>query len=113
MLTATDSENVKLCLDSHWIFRGCGDSEVAVFDALAHYHPRIVELHLRQSQQGIRTEAFAMTGDVDYVRLFANLKDRGISPHLVLEQAVEERSPRQLSVTEAHRRGYESVRNRS
>ena len=40
MLTGTDPENVKLCLDSHWIYRGCGDSQVALFDAVAHYHTR-------------------------------------------------------------------------
>ena len=53
MLTATDPENLKFCLDAHWVFRGCGNSEVAVFDALTHYHGRIVELHLRQSEGGV------------------------------------------------------------
>jgi len=33
MLTATNPDDVKLCLDAHWIYRGCGDSQVAVFDA--------------------------------------------------------------------------------
>ena len=32
MLTATDPANVKFCLDAHWVFRGCGDSQVALFD---------------------------------------------------------------------------------
>lgn len=103
MLTATDSTNVKLCLDAHWIFRGCGDSEVAVFDALAHYHHRIVELHLRQSRAGTWTESFDMNGDINYVALFEYLKARQITPHLVLEQAVEEDSPKKLSVVDAHR----------
>lgn len=61
MLTATDPENVKLCLDAHWVFRGCGDSEIAVFDALEHYHERIVELHLRQS---------VSVGDSDHRMIF-------------------------------------------
>ncbi|MDA7931523.1 TIM barrel protein [Akkermansiaceae bacterium] len=52
ILTATSPEKVKFCLDAHWIFRGCGNSEVAVFDALSHYHERVVELHLRQSTGG-------------------------------------------------------------
>ena len=94
MLTATDPENVKFCLDSHWVFRGCGNSEVAVFDALAHYHDRIVELHLRQSTEGIWTEAFQTKGDIDYLRLFRALAQKGITPHLVLEQAVEAKSPK-------------------
>ncbi len=105
MLTATDPENVKLCFDAHWIYRGCGDSEVAVFDALQHYHPRIVELHLRQSTTGIWREAFAPKGDIDYIRLFHYLADRKIRPHLVLEQAVEAESPEELGVVEAHRLG--------
>ena len=102
MLTATDPANVKFCLDAHWVFRGCGDSEVAVFDALAHYHQRIVELHLRQSVDGVWTEAFSMEGDIDYARLFSYLTDKGITPHLVLEQAVEAKSPKRLSAVEAH-----------
>ena len=103
MLTATDPENVKFCMDAHWVFRGCGDSEVAVFDALSHYHDRIVELHLRQSIDGVWTEAFAMRGDIDYTRLFEFLASQHITPHLVLEQAVEEQSPKDLRVVEAHR----------
>lgn len=105
MLTATDPEHVKLCLDAHWVFRGCGDSEVAVFDALTHYHERVVELHLRQSQDGVWTEAFAMKGDIDYARIISLLNEKGIAPHLVLEQAVEDGSPNKLGVLEAHRRG--------
>ncbi|MEM9657525.1 MAG: sugar phosphate isomerase/epimerase, partial [Planctomycetota bacterium] len=70
MLTATDPEHVRLCLDSHWVFRGCGDSEVALFDALTHYWNRIVELHLRQSADGVWTEVYAMEGDIDYTLLF-------------------------------------------
>ena len=109
MLTATDAENVKFCLDAHWIFRGCGNSEVAVFDALAHYHERIVELHLRQSRSGVWTEVFEMKGDIDYGRLLRILRDGGCSPHLVLEQAVEKGSPHTLDVVEAHRRGRRNL----
>ena len=109
MLTATDPDNVKFCLDAHWIFRGCGDSEVAVFNALAHYYDRIVELHLRQSQDGVWTEAYAMSGDIDYSRLFEYLTTRKITPHIVLEQAVEARSLNKINVIEAHRRGRENL----
>jgi inosose dehydratase len=105
MLTATDPSNVKFCLDAHWVFRGCGDSEVAVFDALMHYHDRVVELHLRQSIDGVWTEAFSMQGDIDYGRMFGILAEKGITPHLVLEQAVEAESRNELSAVEAHRQG--------
>ena len=109
MLTATAPENVKLCLDAHWVFRGCGDSEVAVFDALAHYHERIVELHLRQSEGGVWTETFSPRGDIDYTRLIAFLADRDIRPHLVLEQAVEKDTPQKLTAVEAHTTGREQL----
>lgn len=110
MLTATRPENVRFCLDAHWVFRGCGNSEVALFDAVAHYHERIVELHLRQSTNGIWDETFSMTGDINYKRLFDFLAGKNITPHLVLEQAVEAKSPRKFSVTEAHRTSYENLR---
>jgi inosose dehydratase len=103
MLTATNEENVKLCLDAHWVYRGCGNSEVAVFDVLTHYHDRIVELHLRQSVNGTWTETFTVDGDIDYARLFAFLSARSIFPHLVLEQAVESSTPNKLDVVKAHR----------
>ncbi len=109
MLTATDPANVKFCLDSHWIFRGCGNSQIALFDAVNHYQDRIVELHLRQSAQGIWTESFQMDGDIDYRRLFRLLTQANIQPHLVLEQAVEDGSPKKLGVVKAHRQGRENL----
>lgn len=108
MLTATNPDDVKLCLDAHWIFRGCGESQVAVFDALEHYGSRIVELHLRQSIGGKWSEVFTAAGDLDYTRLKVWLDAKGIKPHLSLEQAVEKGSPHTLDVSAAHR---ESLRN--
>ncbi len=109
MLTSTSAEHVKFCLDAHWIFRGCGNSQVALFDVVEHYHDRIVELHLRQSVGGIWTESFAMDGDIGYHRFFTVLNDRGIKPHLVLEQAVEEGSTAKRDAIEAHRLGREAL----
>lgn len=109
MLTATDPENVKLCLDAHWVYRGCGNSEVAVFDSLAHYYERVVELHLRQSTGGNWAESFTLDGDIDYRRLLKFLADRSIAPHLVLEQAVEDSSSNQLSAIDAHRKSRSNL----
>ncbi len=109
MLTATDPKHVKLCLDSHWVFRGCGDSQVALFDVVTHYSDRIVELHLRQSVDGVWSEAFAMEGDIDYRRLFRTLDEKQIKPHYVLEQAVEGASSKTLTVVDAHRSGRASL----
>lgn len=102
MLAGTDPAAVKLCLDAHWVYRGCGDSEVAVFDALRLYGNRIIELHLRQSTMGVWRETFTLAGDIDYARLINQLAEQGIDPHLVLEQAVEGGSPKTLGAREAH-----------
>lgn len=110
MLTGTSPKVVKFCLDSHWVFRGCGNSEVALFDALEHYHERVVELHLRQSQNGVWQEAFTMNGDIDYGSLFSRLKKAGIAPHLVLEQAVEARSSNTMKAHEAHAQSYQNLK---
>jgi inosose dehydratase len=110
MLTATDPEHVKLCLDSHWVFRGSANSQVALFDVLEHYGSRIVELHLRQSRGGVWSEVFAGGGDIDYGRLASWLQQHAVRPHLVLEQAVEAGTPRTLDAVAAHREGLDGVR---
>lgn len=109
MLTATDPANVKFCLDAHWVYRGCGNSEIAVFDALEHYHERIVELHLRQSTDHIWGEVFTMAGDIDYTRLFEKLAGWNIRPHLVIEQSIEKESPETMTAVEAHARSLENL----
>jgi len=109
MLTATDPDKVHFCLDAHWIFRGCGNSQVAVMDALERYHSRIVELHLRQSHAGVWSDVFTMQGDIDFARIFDQLSNWKIRPNLVLEQAVEAGSPTGRTVVEAHRASYEHL----
>ncbi|PQO38710.1 xylose isomerase [Blastopirellula marina] len=106
MLASTDPDNVKFCLDAHWIFRGCGNSEVAVFDVVRLYKDRIVELHLRQSHDGIWDEAFG-SGDIDYDQLAEMLLDLETPPLLVLEQAVEGKTPNTAGAVEAHTIGRE------
>jgi inosose dehydratase len=110
MLTATDPANVKFCLDAHWVYRGCGNSQVALFDVLEHYGARIVELHLRQSRGGVWTEVFTGTGDIDYGRLAGWLAQRRMSPLLSLEQAVEKGSTDTLDAVAAHRQSLANTR---
>ena len=110
MLTATDPAHVKFCLDAHWIFRGCGDSQVALFDALDQHGGRVVELHLRQSRGGVWTEVFTADGDIDYARIGSWLKARGFKPQLTLEQAVETGSPKTLDAVAAHRESLANTR---
>ena len=111
MLTATDPAHVKFCLDAHWVFRGCGDSQVALFDAVEHYDERIVELHLRQSRGGVWTEVFSADADINYGRLATWLRQRKMRPQLTLEQAVEQATPKSLDAVAAHRMGLAAVRD--
>lgn len=103
MLVSTDPANVKFCLDAHWIYRGCDDSSIALFDVLELYADRIVELHLRQSTGGVWDETFSADRDIDYPRLFDILSARGVQPLLTLEQAVEDNSPHEHDGNSAHR----------
>ncbi len=109
MMVGTDPANVTLCLDAHWIYRGAGNSQVALFDVLKLYGPRITELHLRQSQNGVWTEAFG-PGDIDYPRLADHLLKIGVKPLLVLEQAVEAGSPKTMNAVEAFKKSTEYTR---
>ena len=107
MLMNTNPENVSLCLDAQWIHRGSGNSQVALFDIVEMYADRIVELHIRQTQDGVWSEVFG-EGDIDYGRLVEKLLEKDLRPHLVLEQAVEEGTPNTMSAEEAI---SESLRN--
>jgi inosose dehydratase len=109
MMVGTDPAHVTLCLDAHWIYRGAGNSQVALFDVLKLYGPRITELHLRQSQNHIWTESFG-PGDIDYPRLAAYLLAIGIKPLLVLEQAVEAGSPNTMNAVEAFQKSVQYTR---
>lgn len=102
MLLATDPKNMSLCLDVHWVYRGSGNSQIALFDVVKLYGKRIVELHIRQSKDGVWQETFG-DGDIDYSRLFTELDKIGVKPHLVLEQCLEKTSPNTLNAAEAHK----------
>lgn len=108
-LLATDPQYVNLCLDAHWVYRGAGDSQVALFDIAKLYADRIVELHIRQSQAGIWTEVFG-EGDIDYPALVELLLKQKVHPHLVMEQAAEKGTPQTLSAVEAIRQSMLNAR---
>lgn len=110
MMAGTDPELVSLCLDAHWVYRGSGNSQVALFDIVKLYGRRVSELHLRQSTDGVWSETLG-PGDLDYPALAAALRAGGARPHLVLEVAVEKGTPKTLSPVEAHRRSAEYARS--
>jgi inosose dehydratase len=109
MMLGTDPAYVTLCLDAHWIYRGAGNSAVALFDVLKLYGPRITELHLRQSKDNIWTETFS-EGDIDYPALAKYLLKIGVRPHIVLEQAVESGSPKTMTTLEAFKKSSQYAR---
>jgi inosose dehydratase len=109
MMVGTDPRYVTLCLDSHWMYRGAGNSQVALFDVVELYGHRISELHLRQSQNGVWAETLG-PGDIDHAALAAALQRKRVKPHLVLEVAVETGTPKTLTPVEAHRRSVEYAR---
>lgn len=110
MMLGTDPAHVHLCLDAHWVYRGAGNSAVALFDVVQLYARRIVELHVRQSRDGVWTETFQAAGDVNYRRLVDQLRERNVRPLVVLEQAIEQGSAQTLNALEAHRRSVVEAR---
>lgn len=109
MMVGTNPRHVHFCLDSHWVYRGAGNSTVALMDIVKLYGSRVIEWHLRQSQNDIWTEAFG-EGDIDYPAVMAELQKAGARPHLVMEQAIEKGSPNTLNALEAHKKSVEYAR---
>lgn len=109
MLVGTDPAALSLCLDAHWVYRGAGHSQVALFDVLKLYGSRVSELHLRQSVGNVWSETFG-DGDIDYRALVRKLREVNVRPLLVLEQGPEKDTPQTLEVAEVHRRSVRYVR---
>jgi inosose dehydratase len=108
MLLATDPGLVRLCLDPHWIWRGAGNSRIALLDIIGLYGHRVEVVHVRQSRDGIWAQAVG-EGDLDYPAIVALLKAKGVRPHLVIENAIEAGTPDTLSPVEAHRQSVAYV----
>ena len=101
MLASTDPAAVSLCLDVHWVWRGAGNSMVALEDIIRLYGDRVSELHLRQSHGGIWAESVE-DGDIDLDTVAAMLGERRARPLIVLEHAYEEATPADRDPIEAH-----------
>lgn len=103
MMLGSDPNNVSLCLDAHWVYRGSENSQIALFDVVKLYGKRIAELHVRQSKKGVWSETFTPTGDVDYSRLASALDAIKVNPLIVMEQCLETGSPNTLDAVTAHK----------
>lgn len=111
MLQNTSPENVFFCMDVHWIYRGSQNSQLAVFDAIKMYGNRIVELHIRQSRDGIWQEVFSPDADINYNQVVRELLNKKVKPHLVIEQCLEKGSPNTMKAVAAHRIDLKEVQN--
>jgi inosose dehydratase len=109
VLQNTSPENLAFCMDVHWIYRGSGNSALAVFDTLKMYGDRIVSFHLRQSQKGVWSETFHAEGDIDYIKFAKEIKKMGINAHVVIEQCLEEKTVQKIDVIEAHKISYAAI----
>jgi inosose dehydratase len=109
MLQNTSKENVSFCFDVHWIYRGSQNSALAVYDVMKMYGNRVIELHLRQSVNGIWSETFG-SGDIDYNKIATTLTKLNIKPHLVIEQCIEDKTKVNMTVVDAHKKDIEAVK---
>ena len=108
MMLATDPKDVGMCLDSHWIYRGAGNSHVALEDIVQLYGQRIVSLHLRQSRNGIWHDTLE-EGDIDHAWLGNALRRHGFEGPVILELAIEKGTPANRDWTERHRLAFDHV----
>ena len=84
LMQHTDPNRVYCCVDVHWAYRG--GQEVMSF--LSETGDRLVELHLRNSRQGIWMEDFG-PGDIDYQKVADYLRKISFNGYLVVELAYE------------------------
>jgi inosose dehydratase len=110
MMHATRDLGMALCLDAHWIYRGAGNSNVALLDIVERYADRIATLQLRQSHGGTWCELLE-AGDIDYVPLVKTLKAAGFDGPAHLEICQEQGTQRTMPLRATHRRSAEWFRS--
>jgi inosose dehydratase len=84
LLQHTNPRQVYCCVDVHWAYRG--GQEVMTF--IRETGQRLVELHLRNSKQGVWAEDFG-PGDIDYEKVADYLRGISFQGYLVVELAYE------------------------
>lgn len=101
MMLNTADINMGFGLDPHWIYRGCGNSQIALDDVVRLYGARVNLLHIRQSRGGVWTETLC-DGDVNYARLFASLNVLGFEGLVDVELGYEPGVPETMSIEQMH-----------
>ncbi|WP_395142836.1 sugar phosphate isomerase/epimerase family protein [Armatimonas sp.] len=109
-LTMITHARVWFCFDPHWVYRGCGNSEISVQTILKLYGSRLQALHLRQSEGGIFTETFQQIGDIDYTDISAFVRAHCPNIPIYVEQGWEVGTPETLTRPESDRRSLTAAR---
>ncbi|WP_299551680.1 TIM barrel protein [Seonamhaeicola sp.] len=109
VLAHTKPENLGLCLDADWVYKGTG-SLSALYGLVDEHAKRIEELHLRQTQNGIWTETFG-EGDIDYSKIADMLLKHNQRPALFLEQAADDETPHTMDAIKAIGISIDNVRD--
>ena len=84
LLQHTNPRRVYCCVDVHWAYRG--GQEVMTF--IRETGDRLVELHLRNSKEGVWMEDYG-PGDIDYQKVADYLRGIRFKGYLVVELAYE------------------------
>jgi inosose dehydratase len=101
----TDPGLVGFNYDVHWLFRG----GLPPAEVLPEYGARVVSWHLRQSRQGIWTEALS-DGDIDYVAVARHAREHRLARVFTVELAMEQGTEITRSAFANHQRSREFVR---
>ncbi len=105
ILRHTDPAKVGICLDLHWVFRG-GQDPMALLKAAG---PRIRDLHLRNSRDGIWLEELS-TGEIRYAEIARELRRLKFAGTYTVELAVEPTTVQTRPLEENLRRSRQFVR---
>lgn len=103
--TATDPRYVGFCYDVNWVYRGGLQPE----QVLKEFGNRVVDWHLRQSQDGIWTEDLTY-GDIDYQWIAQYAQAHNLPQIYTVELALENGTIVTRSGIENHRRSRAFVR---
>ncbi|MCC6734431.1 MAG: TIM barrel protein [Candidatus Omnitrophica bacterium] len=106
ILEHTDPAKVFFCLDTHWVLRGKQDPCRLLESA----GKRVVDLHLRNSKDGIWMEDFGL-GDLDYQKIQAILERIDYQGYYTVELAYDPQTQVTRSLEENLRRSLGFVLN--
>lgn len=102
MLAHTDRRYLRVCLDTHWVYRAGLDVMTLVKES----GPRLNGLHVRNSRGGVWMEEFG-DGDIDYRALAQYLRASGFTGYLSVELAWDKETPVTRPLEESLRRSRE------